>query len=249
MADVLQKQLHYSCAQASAFPLTMLKNAPGRVSSTRVAQRGVNPHAPYVHPSFPAPPACSAELGRGRAPLHPLSVLPCCTAGKAQPVLAWARSLQPLQRLKPRQHTSSVVPENTRDCLELPDFKHKEISSSSPSPLGAHQTSQFIVQHLSHETGAGSGITAVPPSSPRSHQLGATSSPIAHPTGPDGCHCHLPDVCPHGPLYLLHPEQVQTTTRVTGFAFHPFHPFPSFGRSKAQTGIFTLQIRCLIPFF
>lgn len=84
------------------------------------------------------------------------------------------------------------------------------------------------------------------PPAPGDNQLRATSSATPHPTGPDGCRvCHTPDACPHQPLYLPHPEQVQTSMRATGFAFQP-HPLAGV---KQKQVFFTPQIRYSMPFF
>lgn len=194
------------------------------MSNTRGAQRGVNPHPPHVHPSLPAPPACSAGLGRGRAPLHsPLSVLLCCTAGKAQPVPSTGQL--PAAPTDKGSNPGSVEVQwcqKTQETgLNTQILNTKRFPAALYPPWAAHQTLQFIVQpHLPQETAAEVSLLQCLSPAPGVNQLGATSSPTPHPTAPDGCRvCHTPDICPHQPLYLLHPKQ--TTTKLQALLSSP----------------------------
>lgn len=201
------------------------------------------------HPTVSALPARTAELGRCTAQSHShLSILLCCTVHRAQPF-----------------PTTHQVPAASGDRGSNPDsikvqrcHKTQETGLNSwilngkppPAvrhPLGprARPRNSLLSAAFPGEGGWKQHCCSASPPSPGVNQLGDTSGHIPRPASPDGCPVHHPpSICPQR-WYRLRPGQGQDQHYSYGVCLQA----TSWGRSKAETGIFVPQITCSILFF
>lgn len=146
--------------------------------NTRGAQQGVHPTS-LCAALIPSPACLLSRAGlRQSSTPFPLSVLLCCTACKAQPVLHTGHV--PAAPTDKGSNPGSIEVQwcqKTQETALNSQILSTERFPAALHPPGAtHQTLQFIAQHhLPQETAAGSDITAVPLSSlrrqsPRCHQ-------------------------------------------------------------------------------
>lgn len=194
--------------------------------NTRGAQQGVHPTS-LCAALIPSPACLLSRAGlRQSSTPFPLSVLLCCTACKAQPVLHTGHV--PAAPTDKGSNPGSIEVQwcqKTQETALNSQILSTERFPAALHPLGPHTRPCNSLLSTTFPRRQQLEATLLPCLSPASgdNHLGATSSATPHPTGPCGCQgCRTLDVCLHQPLYLLHPEKVQTSMRVTGFAFQPY---------------------------